>query len=156
MLELAIAGLAGLGVAVAEVAKRYSVTSHGANPWTYESFYNVLTHVWWMEQAIAKIDGKINVAYRCPAVNAAVGGVGNSYHMRGLAVDIGPGAGFTPESASRKLYAEACAGQLGPVRTVIWEPTWAHIEWHDPTEVGPPPPTRFFKKVGDKYEVVKP
>ena len=98
------------------------------------------------------VGGSLNDAYRCPQVNAAVGGVATSYHQRGLAIDIHPGAGFTPESASRKLYAAAKAGQLGPVRTVIWEPTWAHVDYHDPAEVGPPPPLNFFKKVGSKYE----
>lgn len=155
VMELGIASLAGLGVYVADVARRFSKTSHGDNPWTFEAFYNTLTHVIHMEKSISLINGTVNVAYRCPSVNAAVGGVSNSYHLLGLAVDIKPGAGFTPESASRTLYVAATSGTLGPVRTVIWEPTWAHIEWHNPKDIGPPPPTRFFKKVGDKYETVK-
>lgn len=152
--ELTVAGLAMMAAYAARVAKDFSVTSHGSNPWTQEAYSNCLAHAHRMQQAIKMVNGKINVAYRCPQVNAAVGGVPDSYHMRGLAVDIGPGSGFTAESASRTLYAAACKGTLGPVRTVIWEPGWAHIEWTDPKTVGPPAPPRFFKKVGDKYETV--
>ncbi len=154
--ELTVVGLVAMATYARRVAVDFAVTSHGKNPWTQKAFFNCLQHAHRMQAAIKLIGGKINVAYRCPEVNAAVGGVPDSYHLRGLAVDIHPGGGLSAESASRKLYAAACQGSLGNVRTVIWEPTWAHIEWHDPEEVGPPAPPRFLKKTTTGYEVMKP
>lgn len=154
---LSLAGLAALGTVATEVARRFSVTSHGDNPWTFDAFLNTLKHAHHMLNAVGLLQGTINDSYRSPAVNAAVGGVSNSYHQKGLAVDIKPGPGFTPESGARLMYTAACRGDIGPARTVIWEPGWVHVDWHDPTETGPPPPCRFFKKlVSGKYETVKP
>lgn len=155
MADIAVAALAALGAYAATVATRYSVTSHGDNPWTFEALLNAITHAKRFDAAVKLINGHVNVAYRSPSVNAAVGGVADSYHMRGLAVDIAPGPGITPEAGARMLYQAAARGELGAVRTVIWEPTWCHIEWHDPAEVGPPSPLRFFRKLPTgKYEPV--
>lgn len=44
-----------------------------------------------LERVRAVLDGKpihVNSGYRCVALNTAVGGAGNSMHMRGLAADI--------------------------------------------------------------------
>ena len=44
-----------------------------------------------LERVRAALGGKpihVNSGYRCAALNAAVGGAGNSMHMRGLAADI--------------------------------------------------------------------
>ena len=42
----------------------------------------------------------VTSGYRCPALNARVGGVKTSYHLRGMAADIRPKNGFLYE-----LYA---------------------------------------------------
>jgi hypothetical protein len=43
---------------------------------------------------------KINSGYRCPALNAAVGGAKNSQHMKGQAADITCGS----PAANKKLF----------------------------------------------------
>lgn len=102
---------------------------------------------------VALLHGSINDAYRCPTVNLMVGGVSNSYHQLGLAVDVKPGPGFTPESGARLVHKQAVAGALGQARTVIFEPGWVHVDWHNPRDVGPPAPCRLFRKLPDgKYE----
>lgn len=150
--ELAVVAVVAVIAYSKKIATTYSKTTHGSNPWTVDALLNAVRHAVWFEKCMQAIDGSLNDAYRCPQVNAAVGGVATSYHQRGLAIDIHPGPGFTPQTAAAKLYSMAKAGQLGPVRTVIWEPTWAHVDYHDPAEVGPPLQPNYFKKVGTKYE----
>jgi hypothetical protein len=41
---------------------------------------------------------RINSGYRCPELNAAVGGSPTSYHMLGLAADFDPPAGWTHDA----------------------------------------------------------
>jgi hypothetical protein len=114
--------------------KRYSVTSYGPNHWTPEALFNTATRVRCFERAREAIEGRINSAYRSPAINKAVGGVPTSRHMRGLALDLRPGGIHTPETASAKLWELASSGELGRVHKVIWEPTWVHISWRSVTE----------------------
>lgn len=47
----------------------------------------------------------IHSAYRCPALNKAVGGAPNSYHMLGLAADFDPPNGMTHDDAQHTLAA---------------------------------------------------
>ena len=111
------------------VMKRYSVTSYGPNHWTAEGLFNTVTRIRCFEAAREAIDGRINSAYRSPAINKAVGGVPTSRHQRGLALDLRPGRIYTPESAARKLFELASSGEIGRVHKVIEEPTWVHISW---------------------------
>lgn len=50
-----------------------------------------LSRTWYILNGLRERFGApiyINSGYRCPAVNRAVGGVDNSYHLQGRAVDI--------------------------------------------------------------------
>jgi uncharacterized protein YcbK (DUF882 family) len=49
-----------------------------------------------MLRDLVKLPIVLTCAYRCPAHNAAVGGVRNSYHVQGMAADIYV-AGLTPQ-----------------------------------------------------------
>lgn len=59
--------------------------------------------------------------YRCPAHNAAVGGVPNSYHLEGLAADI-----RVPSSERRFLLVRA-AIQAGFTRIGVYE-NFVHLD----------------------------
>lgn len=145
----AFSGLVGL------VAGEFSKTSHGPNPWSLDALANAIRVAPHVYRAIGLLGGKLNDMFRSPAVNAAVGGVGDSYHQHGLAVDIGPNLSTfgTVEAAFRAAARAALAGELGAVRTVIWEPTWVHLDWFKEGELKRTP--NFFKKTGpDKYEKV--
>lgn len=58
----------------------------------------------------------INSGYRCPALNKAVGGVQNSFHMKGRAADI-------PRYAGALDFLK----QHGKCTEVINEGTWIHV-----------------------------
>lgn len=49
------------------------------------------------------IKPKINSAYRCEKHNKAVGGVPNSYHVQGLAVDLSVPDGMNIDDFAKKL-----------------------------------------------------
>jgi hypothetical protein len=49
---------------------------------------------------------RINSGYRCPELNAAVGGSPNSYHMRGLAADFDPPPGWTHDALQQAIAAD--------------------------------------------------
>ena len=75
-------------------------------------------------EAIRKVVGKpliISSGYRCPAVNKAVGGADNSYHMLGLAADINV-SGMSP-----KLLANLIINSNVPFQQLIYEGTWIHV-----------------------------
>jgi hypothetical protein len=111
----------------------YRVTSHGPNVWTREGVTNIIATSRWMRKARDIVNGKFTSVYRSPEVNAKVGGVLTSRHVRGLACDIDP-YGVTPEEAAKILFKLAARGELGPVQQVIWEPTWVHVGWLSPEE----------------------
>lgn len=46
---------------------------------------------------------KINSGYRCPSLNAAVGGSPKSYHLDGLACDFDPPAGMTHDQLQQAI-----------------------------------------------------
>lgn len=54
-----------------------------------------------------KVPIKINSGYRCPTHNKKVGGVSDSYHMKGYAVDISIPSGYTVDSII------VCAEKIG-------------------------------------------
>lgn len=70
----------------------------------------------------------INSGYRCPALNKAVGGVADSYHQRGLAVDIRWDDKLIPyimENAKfDKMIREHSSSGV----------RWIHIQWHSEDE----------------------
>lgn len=71
----------------------------------------------------------VNSGYRCPTLNKAVGGVGTSRHLRGMAADITTGS----VADNRRLYE--LAQSLGlPFTQLIgrqYDFQWLHID-HDP------------------------
>ena len=146
--NLVLASLAG---AVLLAMERYSVTSHGPNPWTAKALLNTLSRAPHMETARRAVNGRFNSVYRSPQINQAVGGVPTSRHQAGLATDIHPRDPFDAESAARKLWDMAERGELGRVHKVIWEPTWVHVSWRAVYEQ---PYRREFGRIprGGKYQ----
>lgn len=70
----------------------------------------------------------INSGYRCPELNKAVGGVADSYHQKGLAVDIRWDDKLIPyimENAKfDKMIREHSSSGV----------RWIHIQWHPEDE----------------------
>lgn len=87
----------------------------------------------------AGIPFKINSAYRCLAHNKAVGGVPNSAHARGYAVDIS-----CTDSRSRYLMLKALLA-AGFTRVEL-APTWLHVD----TDPAKDQDVAFYQK-GGKY-----
>ncbi len=143
MLGVVIGTAAAAGAWIAAKLARYGATSRGANPWTLRAVINVLGIARHIEAARAAISGRLSSVFRSPDVNESLPGASKtSRHMDGLAADIVPGAPFTVESASRKIAALARQGLLGPVRCIIWEPGWVHVDWFAAGEARAPLKTR--------------
>lgn len=137
---------------IAQKLHAYSRTSFGRNPWTLEAAINVLSISAHLEKARAAIDGEFTSIYRSVEVNERVPGASKtSRHMQGLAGDIKPKV-LSPENAARKLFRLATEKSLGPVRMVIWEPTWVHVDWFGPGEATQA--VTFRKLEGDKYVAI--
>lgn len=83
---------------------------------------------------------KVNSGYRCPELNKKVGGVPNSYHTKGLAVDGVP-IGMTPEEAWEEIKKSPYSQLLDQC---ILYPTFIHFGFTNKI-----PRQQFFKK-GDK------
>ncbi|MCC8038528.1 MAG: D-Ala-D-Ala carboxypeptidase family metallohydrolase [Bacteroidales bacterium] len=72
----------------------------------------------------------VNSGYRCPALNAKVGGAKNSGHLYGYAADITGGDAF----ANRKLW-ELLVDLNLPFHKIIWErgsgvgAKWLHVAY---------------------------
>ena len=71
----------------------------------------------------------VNSAYRSQAVNAAVGGASNSFHLKGCAADIRP---VDNDPIIRKRLFDICSTLRSnhtcyDVVELISEPTWIHI-----------------------------
>lgn len=103
------------------------------NAWTAEAFYNATRLQFHFKKAIALLGGAMSSGYRCPTLNALVGGISGDYHEQGAAIDIvGWGSLFdTVDDAAQAVLVSAQAGELGPVRTIIPEHTQGdvHIDW---------------------------
>lgn len=72
----------------------------------------------------------VSSGYRCPKLNASIGGSKTSAHMRGLAADIVV-AGFEPIDICRML--EAHQEDIG-YDQVIQEGSWTHVAFADPED----------------------
>lgn len=66
----------------------------------------------------------IESGYRCPALNAAVGGSSNSAHMQGYAADFTCHEYGTPLEIAQTIVASAI-----PFDQLIQEGTWVHISF---------------------------
>jgi hypothetical protein len=156
--EQALIGVGAVaGAWATKVAIDFSVTSHGPNPWTLGALLNTLRIARHILAVRETIDGEVTSVYRSPEVNAKLSNASaTSRHMEGLAVDCKPGGQYTVEAAARKVAARARRGELGPVRTVIWEPTWVHVDWFRVSEAHAPLVTRkaVGSGAGTTYESV--
>ena len=67
----------------------------------------------------------VNSGYRCKALNKAVGGVANSYHLKGMAADIDVGS--TEENAKLLAYIRDHL----PFAELGWEGggAWVHVAY---------------------------
>lgn len=75
----------------------------------------------------------VNSWYRSPAVNAAVGGVGNSEHLTGAAVDFVCPKFGTPKEICKSLVLY---GHILNYNQLIQEGTWVHISFPLDGEIG--------------------
>ncbi|WP_363322820.1 D-Ala-D-Ala carboxypeptidase family metallohydrolase [uncultured Muribaculum sp.] len=66
----------------------------------------------------------VNSGYRCPALNAVVGGAKRSYHLLGRAADLTTGS----RADNRRLYDIL---RTLPHHELIWERggLWIHVAW---------------------------
>lgn len=71
----------------------------------------------------------INVAFRSPEVNKAVGGVPDSAHQKGLAADF-----ISPKFGNPLAICHAILDHKIVFDQLIWEGTWVHLGLSD----GPP------------------
>lgn len=83
----------------------------------------------------------VSSGYRSPAVNAAVGGVANSAHVQGWAVDF-----ICPNFGDPLAICETIAASKIEFDQVIQEGTWVHISF------APAMRRQGLTKVGDGYE----
>lgn len=70
----------------------------------------------------------ITSGYRCPLLNAAVGGAPRSKHLQGLAVDFRPLSRYNTIE-KRKLLIYYLKTSDIPFNKIILEPTWLHVEF---------------------------
>lgn len=76
----------------------------------------------------------INSGYRCPKLNAAVGGVSTSQHLRGEAADISVGTPADNKRLFDKITEMQAAGKIA-FDQLIWEkgsatgPDWIHLSY---------------------------
>jgi len=70
----------------------------------------------------------VNSWYRCPTLNARVGGVTNSRHMLALATDFVP-IGMTLDDAMRRISSAVRRGELPELDKIIIEcGAWIHVQ----------------------------
>lgn len=82
-----------------------------------------------MEKIIPLLGGRplhINSAYRCPELNALVGGSHTSQHMKGEAVDFICPAYGTPKQICETLLANR---ETVDYDQLIYEFTWVHVSF---------------------------
>lgn len=76
------------------------------------------------EKALGGLPVVVSSAFRCPAVNARVGGAPTSDHLKGDAVD------FTcPRFGTPLEIAQAIVKAQIPFDQLILEPSWVHISF---------------------------
>lgn len=116
---------------------------------------NVIARLQWMmtqEPAILAVLkdveplAHVSSAYRCPALNAAVGGVPTSRHQAGLALDFG---GLVDEVSAFGYVASRRERLPSSLRLVYLESDHIHVEFFDPLRLldSSTYPTRFASEV---------
>ena len=83
-----------------------------------------------IRDALGNVPLMISSGYRSPLLNLAVKGSPKSAHVQGLAADFRAPAFGSPREISRAL-----AGRLGELEIdqLIYEGTWVHVAFVDPT-----------------------
>ena len=81
-------------------------------------------------RALLAVPMHIDSGYRCPTLNAAIGGARDSRHMVGLAADF-----VAPDFGAPKAIAEFLADRADDLRfdQLIQEGDWVHIAFADDT-----------------------
>lgn len=74
---------------------------------------------------------RLTSGYRCPGLNASVGGVPTSRHMFGLAADVQP-VSMGERQAMGFIVGALRLGTLDEIDKVILEPAWLHIQLAEP------------------------
>ena len=70
----------------------------------------------------------VNSGYRCPALNAAVGGTARSQHLRGEAADITTGS----REGNRRLFGIIAAGAVSFDQLIDERGySWLHLSWRE-------------------------
>lgn len=114
---------------------RHTTKNGGRNPWTWYALGNVIKLEGYFERVVALLGGEITNGYRCAEVNALVGGVPDSIHLKGGAIDVikWNRKFANVDAAAKAVYDEAIklGKPLGPVREIIPEhKTGAvHVDW---------------------------
>lgn len=91
-----------------------------------ERILNTATNMEVVRAILGRNPIRINSWYRSPAVNKAVGGVSNSEHALGAAVDFTCPAHGTPFEVAQSLLANA---HILNYNQLIYEQTWVHISF---------------------------
>lgn len=95
----------------------------------------------------------IHDAYRCPQVNALVGGVANSAHPEGFAADFDV-QGLTPYQVAVLIDQAGTNGQLEFDQLILEQlpnPSWVHIARRFHAETDPPRMERLTKAADGSY-----
>lgn len=71
-----------------ETASRLGIDNNVKDPKVIDNLRHLCEKVLEPLREHFKVPIAINSGYRCPRLNAAVGGVRNSYHLRGCAADL--------------------------------------------------------------------
>ncbi len=110
------------------------------NYWTAEAFYNALRLSPHIASVSKMLGGQMTSGYRCPELNAAVGGDDGSKHMECAAVDHIPKGFASLDAAAQAVLVAAKAGELGPVREIIpeYKKGTVHVDWHTRGQTGAP------------------
>lgn len=102
---------------------------HNCNSLTLDIFNNIQNMCIELEKirSLAKCPLHINSGYRCDMVNRAVGGVANSDHIKGLAVDISLSA--SNRSAICNAIRDYNNKYSKPLRYIEGHPNYIHISF---------------------------
>lgn len=133
---VALPGVALLAV-VAWLAflKRWSPTGTGLVNFPAPRFWLRLWRLSKVWDEFSDIAGRPNSAFRSGAVNDAVGGVADSWHMKGLAMDLPPLDGRSLDDLAARAAALKASGVL---HSYLREPSWLHVQVNpDWTPPGP-------------------
>lgn len=127
--------------------KRWSPTETGIANFPAPRFWLRLWRLAKVWDEFSDIAGRPNSAFRSAAVNDAVGGVGDSWHMKGLAMDLPPRPGQTVDSLASRAASLKSAGIL---HSYLREPSWLHVQVN-PDWTPPGPVAALLERLHDPH-----